>query len=215
MLMHLQDQVTSSSPLLPSFLSFSPFFGSPSIKVSSLFYTILLLLFPPSTCRFRSVVLILVPINPSLKSLGVIVRLIRLKSTIQSTPEHSMPWQQLYLRYLQAFFVLFLLNTYPLLRNNLEYCSSWQTIPFVLNLAKPRRGSGRISFLPLLAQTLLEVFTLSYLFNVLRLGPWPNIYIDMGSLTFHPHNYFFSTIQTFCFLVNNNTYQNTHEKCNK
>ena len=26
------------------------------------------------------------------------------------------------------------------------------------------------------------------LFNVLGLGPWPNIYIDMGSLTFHHYN---------------------------
>ena len=62
----------------------------------------------------------------------------------------------------------------------------------VLGLAQPRRdfssfspwgGSDRIPFLPSLAQTPLEVFI------VLGLGPWPNIYIDMGSLAFHPYKY--------------------------
>ena len=42
-------------------------------------------------------------------------------------------------------------------------------------------GSDRIPFLLSLAQTPLEVF------NVLGLGPWPNIYINMGSLAFHPY----------------------------
>ena len=47
----------------------------------------------------------------------------------------------------------------------------------------PQGGPDRIPFIPLLAQTSLEVF------NVLGLGPWPNIYIDMGSLAFHPYNF--------------------------
>ena len=50
------------SILLPS--SLSPFFGSPTIKVSPLFYTILFLLFPLSTCRFRLVTLIFFPSTP-------------------------------------------------------------------------------------------------------------------------------------------------------
>ena len=33
-----------------------------------------------------------------------------------------------------------------------------------------------------------RVFSSSSLVKVLGLSPWPNIYIDMDSLTFHPHN---------------------------
>ena len=49
-------------------------------------------------------------------------------------------------------------------------------------LVFPRVGPDRIPFIPLLAQIPLEVF------NVLGPGPWPIIYIDMGSLAFHPYN---------------------------
>ena len=36
----------------------------------------------------------------------------------------------------------------------------------------------------------------------LGLGPWPNIYIDMGSLSFHPHNNILKNMNTKLDLVN-------------
>ena len=36
----------------------------------------------------------------------------------------------------------------------------------------------------------------------LGLGPWPNIYIDMGSLAFHSHNNILKTMNTKLDLVN-------------
>ena len=57
-LLVFQIRLPVRSILLPSFLS--SFSRSPYIRVSLLFYTIIFLLFPPSTCRFRLVTLILV-----------------------------------------------------------------------------------------------------------------------------------------------------------
>ena len=49
-------------------------------------------------------------------------------------------------------------------------------------LVFPPGGFDRIPFLPSLAQTPLEVF------SILGLGPWTNIYINMDSLASHPYN---------------------------
>ena len=89
------------SILLPSFLS--PFFWIPHYQGLS---SILYYPFPPIS-TFHVQIQIdnfdICPISPSLKSLGVTVRL---KSMVQSAAEHSMPWQQPYLIYFIALLCL-------------------------------------------------------------------------------------------------------------
>ena len=135
------------------------------------------------------------PISPSLKSLGVVVKAkkhgsvsCRTFNVIVAAFSQIFPCLPLFCSF------LILIIFHGMVRN-----VALNGRPCPLSSALPSRGGVIPRTTPELVLTGFHFFTYQHgplwkcfpvlkLFNVLGLSPWPNIYIDMGSLIFHPHN---------------------------